>query len=179
MGDGNWVGPHCLITGNTRIGNGNRFEAFCSIGTPPEHKKYWHDMENPWGVTIGSKGHFREFITINAGTSDNTLVLDRVIMLKGAHVGHDATIGDDVTLSCNALIGGHCVIGKGTNVGLGALIHQHQEISEGCMIGMGAVVTKTLMTQCYKTYVGNPARLLGDNDKHPNYTIFMKQMHGE
>jgi UDP-N-acetylglucosamine acyltransferase len=61
------------------------------------------------------------------------------------------------------------------NCGLNSVVHQRQEIKEGCMIGMGGVVTKKLTTEPYKTYVGNPAKLLGDNTKHPGYTQFMKE----
>lgn len=178
MGAGNHIGPFCVIAGNVHIGNSNRFEAYCSIGTPPEHRQFW-DCQTDFGVNIGSGCIFREFITINAGTERNTKLLDNVIMLRGSHVGHDAVIGDRVNLSCNALIGGHTVIENDANIGLGAIIHQRQVIAEGCMIGMGGVVTKGLKTRPYYTYVGNPAREMGENTKHPNYLIYMKQFPGE
>lgn len=40
---------------------------------------------------------------------------------------------------------------------------------------MGAVVTKGLVTEPFKKYAGNPAKLLGDNSGHPEYTIFLKE----
>lgn len=177
MGWNNYIGPYCLIEGETRIGDGNRFEAYCSIGTAPEHKDYWGKWHGY--VIIQNRVTVREYVTINAGTHENTLVCDDVVILRGAHVGHDAWIEKGATISCNALIGGHAKIGQYANLGLGCIIHQHQLIEQGGMIGMGAVVTKTLKTKPYYTYVGNPARELGPNTKHPNYTIFMKQMEGE
>lgn len=179
MGEDNYIGPYCYITGKTSIGNGNRFEAYCSVGTPPEHKDFWNTGKAFSGVNIGNRNTFREFITINAGTEANTEIFEKVIMLRGSHVGHDAAIGSEVTLSCNVLIGGHVIICAYANIGLGAIIHQRQFIAVGCMIGMGSVVTKGLKTTPYKTYVGNPARLLGENSKHPNYTIYMQQFAGE
>lgn len=174
MGRDNYIGPFCYITGRVLIGNNNRFEAFCSIGTRPEHKRYWGEEYNA-GVIIGGNNTIREYVTINAGTKYPTLIASKCIFLRGSHVGHDVNMGDQVTVSCNVLIGGECVICKDANLGLGCIIHQQQQIAEGCMIGMGAVITKKLKTEPYKTYIGNPARLLGENTGHPNYTVYMKE----
>jgi len=178
LGSGNHIGPFCVITGKTVIGNCNRFEGFCSIGTPPEHREYWAGKYDG-GVKIGDNCTIREYVTINSGTKQDTIVGDDVVILRGAHVGHDAIVLSKATISCNVLIGGHATVGAHANLGLGCIIHQNQTIARGCMIGMGAVVTKKLITEPFKTYVGNPARLLGDNTKHPNYTIFMQQYPGE
>lgn len=177
IGTDNYIGPYCLITGNVKIANGNRFEGFCSIGTPPEHREYWNKEHG--GVVIGSNCVIREYVTINAGTAENTLVEDVVTILRGAHIGHDAWIHKGATISCNVLVGGHVDVDEYANLGLGCIIHQCQDIAVGCMIGMGAVVTKGLKMKPYKTYVGNPARLLGDNTKHPHYTVYMQQFPGE
>lgn len=175
LGDNNFIGPFCYMIGEVVIGGGNRFEAYCSIGTAPEHKAFWKGAYK--GVRIGNGCTIREYVTINGGTEEETRIGSHVICLRGTHIGHDATIGDNVTLSCNVLIGGHTIVARYANIGLGAIIHQRQLIAEGCMIGMGAIVTKKLLTEPYKTYVGNPARLLGDNIKNPHYgeyTINMK-----
>ena len=52
MGVNNYVGPYCYLTGNLKIGSDNRFEGFCSVGTRPEHTKYWHKTG---GIEIGHR----------------------------------------------------------------------------------------------------------------------------
>ena len=41
MGEDNYIGPFCYFTGKVEIGNNNRFEAYCSIGSRAEHTEYW------------------------------------------------------------------------------------------------------------------------------------------
>ena len=116
MGDNNYIGPFCYLTGRLDIGNNNRFEAYCSVGTRAEHKTYW-DKD---GLTeIVNDNMFREHITINAGTEGLTSIGSIVIMLRGSHVAHDCVIEDGVTLSCDAIMLGHVHVMKHSNCGTG------------------------------------------------------------
>lgn len=163
MGKNNFVGAFTIIGPDVEIGDGNRFESHCSVGSAPEHKQFFKSGEGK-GVKIGSGNTFREFITINSGAFRRTEIGNNCIMLRGSHHSHDSIMEDDVTLSCNVLIGGHGHIMKGANVGLGAITHQYQVIGSYCILGMGAIVPKGVdLLPGYK-YVGNPARLLGRND---------------
>lgn len=85
-------------------------------------------------------------------------------MLKNSHIGHDAIIYNNVTLSCNVLVGGHSILFPGCNFGLGALCHQHSVIGHYAMVGMGAIVTKTTKILPGNIYVGNPAKYLKANE---------------
>ena len=161
LGDNNYIGPFCYITGNTTIGNNNRFEAYCSIGTPAEHRDYLYLGDKK--TIIGNSNVFREFITINAGTKNPTIVNNNIIMLRNSHIGHDSTIEDGVNLSCNVLIGGHSYVMRGANFGLGSVCHQFSKIGAYSMIGMGCVVTKKSLIEVGKIYIGSPARFLKDN----------------
>jgi len=158
LGDNNHIGAFCYITGDTRIGDNNRFEAHCSVGTPPEHKHYVGKETK--GVVIGSNNVFREFITINAGCTQDTIIEDNVWMLKGSHVGHDSLIESDAILSCNVLIGGYSIVGRNANMGLGSICHQFSIIGGGAMIGMGSIITKKKAILPLSVYVGNPAKFL-------------------
>jgi UDP-N-acetylglucosamine acyltransferase len=122
------------------IGDGNRFEAYVSVGTAAEHREYFHQEAGP--VKIGHKNIFREFVTINGATKGLTEVGDNVVMLRGSHLGHDAVLGHKANLSCNVLIGGHTIIGEGANLGLGAAIHQFRVIGAYAMVGMNSTVTR-------------------------------------
>lgn len=162
IGENNSIGPFCLIKKGVIIGDNNEFEGYCSIGTTAEHKNYFKkDVIN--SVVIGNDNTFREFVTINGGTENNTLIGNNIIILRGAHVGHDSIIYDNVILSCNVLIGGHSTIMEGVNMGLGSMCHQFSVLGPYSMIGMGGIVTKKSKIEPFNKYVGNPVRLLGEN----------------
>lgn len=151
--DGVYIGPHCII------------------GFPAE----WRDKEGEdKGVIIRTGTRITGLVTIDSGVERRTSIGRDCYIMKGAHVGHDALVGDEVMLSCKAIIGGHTVIGWGCNIGLGAIVHQRQCIAQGVMVGMGAIVTKGLITSPYDVVVGNPARWIKKNEKHPNYEQYIK-----
>jgi len=161
LGKNNYIGPYCYITGNTVIGNNNRFEGYCSIGTPAESRKYFTHYGE---VHIGNNNTIREYVTINAGTWRPTSVGNNNIMLRGSHLGHDVVMENNITLSCNVLIGGHTWIMEGVNCGLGSITHQRVILGAFAMIGMGAIVTKKTPITPGNVYVGNPAKLLRENN---------------
>lgn len=167
---GNAISPLAWIHRDVKIGRGNTIGPFCMIGGPAE----WKGHEAQGNVDIGDNNTLTGLVTIDSGALGLTVIGSGCYLMKHSHIGHDAFLAGEVTISCGAKIGGHSAIMKDANIGLNAVIHQKQFIAQGCMIGMGAVVTKKLITEPYKTYAGNPAKLIGDNSNHPNYTIFLK-----
>jgi UDP-N-acetylglucosamine acyltransferase len=162
MGENNIIGPYCVFGKGAVIGSNNRFDAYCSIASAPEHKDFWNgDYQS---VIIGSDCIIREHVTINSGTIGNTILGNNVACLRGSYIGHDCVIEDKVTLSCNALVGGHTYICEGANLGLNVAVHQYSLIGHYAMLGMSAVVPKKLAIEPFKTYVGIPARLLKNNE---------------
>jgi len=148
------IGPNVIIEDDVYIG------PYCIIGMPAEWKGKEHiDL----GVTIGKGTRITGMVTIDSGAINRTQIGENCYLMKHSHVGHDAILSNGVTLSCGAKVGGHTIIGNNCNIGLNAVIHQKQIIAEGCMIGMGAVITKKFVTTPNMKYVGNPARLLGEN----------------
>jgi UDP-N-acetylglucosamine acyltransferase len=150
------IGPMVSIGPNTKIG------AHCVIGGPPEHKDHWDRWG--FGVSIGEECFISNGVTIDSGIENNTSVGNRVTILRQAHVGHDAQIEDDVTLSCSVLVGGHSRVMRFANCGLGAIIHQRSLIGFLSMLGMGTIVTKKTPIRPCGIYVGNPAAALRRND---------------
>lgn len=167
---GNEISPLAWIHQDVQIGTGNKIGPFCVIGGPAE----WKGHEESGRVIIGNRNTFTGLVTIDSGAERYTRIADDCYFLKHSHVGHDASVHSGVTISCGAKIGGHSTVEAHANIGLNAVIHQKQTIAEGCMIGMGAVVTKKLITEPFRTYAGNPSRLIGVNDKHPFYNINLK-----
>ena len=161
LGEYNYIGPFCYLTGNLTIGDNNRFESHCSVGTRPEHTEHW---DKDGRTIIGDNGTFREHISIHASTADGLTRIDNnVIMLRGAHVAHDCVIEEGVTLSCNSIMLGHVHVMRYSNCGTGCEIHQYQVVGSWSMIGMGCIVPKKTRLEPGQTWVGNPARRLKTN----------------
>jgi UDP-N-acetylglucosamine acyltransferase len=146
--------PNVKIKGKVYIG------AYCIIGAPPEWKGHENDNK---GVVIDDGTIICGLVTIDGGGLHPTYIGKECYIMKHSHIGHDAIIHDEVTISCGAKIGGHTIIGHNTNIGLNAVIHQKLKVPEFCMIGMGAVITKKTQMEPYSKYVGNPARYLSSN----------------
>lgn len=142
IGSDNYIGPFCVIGPNVVMGSRNRLESHISIGTPAQHRDYFR--KEPGKVVIGDDNVFREFVTINGGTTDVTQVGNRTSLLIGAHVGHDAIVKDQVNLGNNVVLGGHSIIGFGANLGLATVVHQHRVIGACAMVGMNSTVTRDL-----------------------------------
>ena len=161
MGEANYIGPFCYLTGYLTIGDNNRFESYCSVGTRPEHTDHWHKDGR---TIIGDDGTFRDHISIHAATTDGlTRIGNCVIILNKAYVAHDSIIEDGAILSCGVQIGGHVHVMRESNLGMGAAIHQYQVIGSWSMIGMGCVVPKKSRLEPGQTWVGNPVRRLKTN----------------
>ena len=155
----NFIHPTAIIGDNVMLGDNNYIGAFCIIGDPAEHKKYWNQEKGK--VIIGNNNIVTGLVTIDAGTEVPTIIEDGCFIMKHAHIGHDCRIMNNVTISCGAKIGGHSIIGEGSNIGLNAVLHQFSVIKKGCMIGASAFFKGE--SEVEMKYAGVPARKLGQN----------------
>jgi UDP-N-acetylglucosamine acyltransferase len=157
LGDSVEIGPYCLIgpqvglkrgvrliahvnvTGATTIGEDTVVYPFSSLGTPPQSVHY-HGGDTK--LVIGARCELRESVTMNTGTEDGggvTRIGDRCSFMVGCHVGHDCTVGSDVTFANNVVLGGHVSVDDRTFLGGHVAIHQFVRIGEGVMMaGMSA-----------------------------------------
>ena len=151
------IGPNVTIEDDVYIG------PYCLIGLPAE----WKGNEDKCaGVIIKKGSRLTGLVTVDSGANSPTIIGSNCYLMKHSHVGHDAVLGYNVTLSCGAKIGGHAYIGNDTNIGLNAVIHQKVDIPDGCMIGASAFVGKKLELKMPNSkYAGVPARYLGPNIK--------------
>ena len=149
LGEDNIVGPFCVLQGPVKVGNRNFFASHVNIGGAAEvhghlYVPSWDEESEEGGVVIGSDNIFKEFVTLNTGWQSQTAIGDAGMFMGKMHFGHDAQIGDRVTISCAVLVGGHTVVEDDATIGLGAALHQHLTIGAGSMIGMQAAVTRNL-----------------------------------
>ena len=161
VGEGSTIGSHVVLDGHTRIGRRNTIWHFVSIGAPPQDKKY---KGEPTGVEIGDRNTFREFCTINRGTSQDAGVTrignDNWIMAY-VHFAHDCQIGNNAIFANLAQIAGHVTVGDWAILGGNTQAHQFVQIGAHSFTGMGTYLAQDLPP--YVTAAGNMAKPFGIN----------------
>lgn len=160
LGDDCELRSHVTLCGPSRIGPGNLFYPFSSIGERSQDLKY---SAEPTHLEIGRDNSFREFCTVNRGTAPGatTRIGDRNHFLAYSHVAHDCTIGSDVIFSNNGTVAGHVEVMDHAIIGGLSGVHQF------CRIGRHAIVGGcTKIVQDVPPFMiadGNPAEVRGVN----------------
>jgi UDP-N-acetylglucosamine acyltransferase len=150
------IGKNVTIEEDVYIG------PYCVIGMPAEWKGK-EDVDK--GVLIKKGTRITGLVTIDSGVEKVTTIGENCYLMKHSHVGHDAQLKDNITLSCGAKVGGHSIIENNTNIGLNAVIHQKVTVPEGCMIGASAFVGKKSILKSFHKYAGVPVKELGSNER--------------
>lgn len=171
LGFGNVIGPGAILMGNTQLGSNNWVGPGAVIGGFPDifgnprcDGLAWWETETPndeFGVRIGSRNVFKEYVTVHAGSHRHTVIANDCYLMPRAHLGHDCWLGDTVMLSPSVQVAGHVAIGERSVIGMGALIHQFSAVGPVSMVGMGAVV-RGQVEPC-RTVVGEPHKVSGVN----------------
>ncbi|MGB0215171.1 MAG: acyl-ACP--UDP-N-acetylglucosamine O-acyltransferase [Alteromonas oceani] len=142
IGDNCRIESHVVIKGPTRIGQGNHFYQFSSIGEDCQDKKYAGERTE---LIIGNNNVFREGVTVHRGTVQDEGVTrigsDNLIMVN-AHIAHDCVIGDNVIMANNVMVAGHVDIGDYAILGGATAIHQFCKIGAHSFMGGGAIVLR-------------------------------------
>lgn len=155
------IQENCVIRAGVTIGSGTVIRPGCIIGTSPE--KYGFFNAAGLGIVIGENCVISDGAKIHSGTERMTRIGDRVHILAGAHIGHDAVLEDDVTVSVMSVIGGHAYVMRGANVGMNSTILQRQVVGAYTMIGAGSNLSKKSILWPGNTFAGSPVRLLKQN----------------
>ena len=139
------VKSHAVITGWTDIGAGSTIFPFATVGEVPQDLKYAGEHTR---LTVGARCRIREGATLNTGTMGGggiTRVGDDCLLMTGAHVGHDAQIGNRVILVNQVAIAGHCQLGDDVIVGGLSGVHQFVRIGQGAIIGAVTMVANDVI----------------------------------
>ena len=163
IGPGTTVGPHVVITGHTRIGAGNRFFQFASIGDAPQDLKYKGERTR---LEIGDRNVFRESCTINRGTRHDqgvTRIGDDNLFMAYSHVAHDCVVGNKAVFANCAALGGHVEIGDWVILGGLTAVHQFTQIGAHAFLAGGCIVQRDVPP--YVMVAGNPAQPHGVNSE--------------
>ncbi len=163
VGDGSWIGPHVVVNGPTTIGRENKIFQFSSIGEAPQDKKY--DGE-PTRLQIGDRNLFREYCTVNRGTTQDQGVTkignDNWIMAY-CHIAHDCLVGNDCTMSNSSSLAGHVELSDHAILGGFVLVHQFCSLGSYCFCSFGSVINRDVPP--YITVSGHLAEPRGINSE--------------
>ncbi|MFM2389050.1 MAG: acyl-ACP--UDP-N-acetylglucosamine O-acyltransferase [Pseudomonadota bacterium] len=139
------VKSHAVVTGWTDVGEETVIWPFACVGEVPQDLKFKGERTR---LIVGARCRIREGATLNTGTEGGggvTRVGDDCLLMTGAHVGHDAVLGNRVILANQAAIAGHCSLGDDVIVGGLSGIHQFVRIGRGAIIGAVTMVTNDVV----------------------------------
>jgi UDP-N-acetylglucosamine acyltransferase len=160
IGSGTCLVGHVSLAGPMRIGEGNVFYPYCSIGQRSQDLKY---LTEPTYLEIGNNNSFREFCTVNRGTlpETKTTVGSHGNFLAYSHIAHDCTVGDHVIFSNNGTIAGHVIVEDHVVIGGLSGVHQFCRLGQHSIVGGCTKIVQDVPP--YMIADGNPAEVRGIN----------------
>ena len=145
LGAGVVIKSHAVVTGETEVGDETVIFPGAVIGEIPQDLKFKGEATR---LSIGKRNRIREGVTMNTGTEGGgglTRVGDDCLFMTGAHVAHDARVGDRVIVANQGAIAGHCVIEDDVIIGGLSGIHQWVRVGKGAIIGAVTMVTNDVI----------------------------------
>ena len=161
LGDRVRVEHHASVLGPSAVGADTHIFPFASIGSAPQDLTY---KGEPTRLEIGERNVFREFVTINRGTTKGggvTRIGDDCFFMAYAHVAHDSTIGSHVIMANCAALAGHIRIDDHAILGGLVAVHQWARVGRLAMIGGVSGVALDVPPFCIAS--GERAKLYGLN----------------
>jgi UDP-N-acetylglucosamine acyltransferase len=161
LGDGVKLLSHVVVKGVTELGPRTIVHAGAVLGGEGQIR----GNDFPEGrLVVGSDCVLRELVTMNCGSRKDkgiTQVGNRGYFMAGSHVGHDCTVGDDVTFANSVALGGHSWIGDGVIFGGLSAVQQFCRVGRGAMVGGLTGVNRDVIP--YAMAFGDHAELAGLN----------------
>ena len=154
LGDGNIIGPFCVISKDVvigdnnrflnsvtvhegaRIGNGNEFFPGASISTKPQDLKFQGEITT---AEIGDNNSIRENVTISRGTASKgkTVIGNGNLLMENMHVAHDCVVGNHCIIGNSTKFAGEVVVDDFAIISAEVLVHQFNNIGGYVMIQGG------------------------------------------
>lgn len=163
IGNGTELGPYVSVQSGTAVGERCRFYGHASIGTDPQDLKY---KGEPTRLRIGDRNVFREFVSVNRGSSLGggiTVIGNDGLFMAYSHVAHDGQVGDQVIFANAATLAGHVSIGGCAQVGAFSAVHQFCRVGPHAFIGGFSVITRDALPYIKTVGPRNEAKIYGIN----------------
>ena len=156
LGAGCRLHSHVVLEGPTRIGKGNQFFPFCSVGQKTQDLKY---RSEPTHLIIGDQNVFREFVTVNraTGKGDKTVVGSHNTELAYSHIAHDCVLGNHIVMSNCGTLAGHVTVEDHAVIGGLTAVHQFCRIGKMAITGGCSKVVQDVPP--FMMADGNPAEV--------------------
>jgi acetyltransferase-like isoleucine patch superfamily enzyme len=122
----------------------------------------WRGKASTFPAVVRDYATVSEFARVQAGVDRPTEVRENAFIMAGAHIGHDAIIGEhadicpNVVICGGASIGDHCKIYSGAVVSPGVIVHDR------AIIAANSVVTRDVPPD--QVWGGTPARYIRDRE---------------
>lgn len=161
LADGVQVGSHAVLEGELEVGEGCVLHAHVCLGGPPQHPS--EDVASGRTV-IGAHCVLREFVTVNAGSSEGrgeTTVGEGGYFMAHSHIAHDCQIGSGVVFANAASVAAHAEVGAGATLGAHSSVNDRVRIGRMAMVGAGARCAQDVPP--FTLAQGDRARLFGLN----------------
>jgi UDP-N-acetylglucosamine acyltransferase len=141
IGDNTQLASRVVVRTGTTLGRDNIVCEGAVLGGMPQHL---HMPEFPGRVVIGDGNVIRENTTVHLAMDSEkvTRIGNGCLLMVGAHVAHDCTVGNNVILTNNSLLGGHVTVDDRAYVSGGVAVHQFCRIGRLAMVGGLARVTR-------------------------------------
>lgn len=163
IGDNCIIESHVVLKGPSKIGSGNHFFQFSSIGEQCQDKKYAGEATQ---LIMGDNNVVREGVTIHRGTIQDqgvTSVGSDNLMMANSHIAHDCVIGDHCILANSVNLAGHVVIDDFAIIGGMTGVHQFVKIGAHCFVGATSYVNQDVPP--YIICSGQPCQPRGINSE--------------
>lgn len=155
IGPGAVVEVGAVLRRGTTVGAAARVGPYAVLGSPPMDARFRGEAS---GVAVGDRSDLREHVTVHRATGEGacTRIGADVLVMSGAHVSHNAVIGDGAVLTTQVQLGGHVEIGAGAVLGAGVMMHQWTRVGRWAMVGATSASNTDLLP--FALSRGNPAR---------------------
>lgn len=160
IGDGCILESHVVIKDKTILGPRNHIHDAAILGGIPQHLQR---PETTGSLIIGADNTIRENVTIHRALHDGeaTMVGDGNLIMVGAHIAHDCTIGDRTIFANNVMLAGHITVDDRAYLSGAVAVHQFCRIGSLAMVGGHARVLKDIPP--YVTLDGGTSSVVGLN----------------
>ncbi|BAL22704.1 acetyltransferase [Azoarcus sp. KH32C] len=145
-------------------------EVVIAIGAPAARCRIARRIAQEVGNRFATLVHPRAWLGQNVQVGEGSVICAGALVTTdisiashvhvniGATIGHDAILGDFVTLNPSVNVSGNVHLAEGVEVGTGSVLLPKVIVGEWAIVGAGAVVTREVPADA--TVVGAPARVI-------------------
>lgn len=161
IGDNTVIGQHTVIKKNSKIGNQVAIGNHCVIGDKgfgydQNQDEEWNHIPHIGGVIIEDDVSIHDFVSVNKGVLNNTLVGKGTKIDMYTGIAHGVQIGENNIICGRVGIAGSTTIGNNCWIAPGAMIINKITIGDNVFVGAFSNVIKSVPSN--ERIFGNPAR---------------------